>query len=656
MARTEATTHKPRTPFWNPRTSFVIVAILTISACVVVRLLDGLQNAGAQRGEAQPTKTSSALPESVVAVIDGKPIHRKNLANECLKRFGEEVLESLISKTILLNECKQRQVTVTREEVEQEIESMGTKFGLPKARWLELLHVERGISPAQYRADVIWPTLALRKLGAQTLRVSEQEIHQACESQYGAKVSVRLIAVTQRDKAERIHQMATQQPGKFARLAMDHSEDTNSAAYGGVVPPIRRDMGNPKLESAVFALKPGEISGIIPVANQFLILKCENHLPPVKVSDRDMKALRAKLVQRIRRQKEREVAATTFEKLQQTARPELVFYDAQLRQQMPGVAAVVVGQQITVGRLAEACIERHGTEVLEIEINRRLLQQELLHKRAKVEQNDIDREIKRAARVFGITKNDGSADVRRWLKMVTEEEGATEEIYISDVVWPTVALKKMVGNSITVTEDDLHKGFEANYGERVECLAIVLSDQRRAATVHQEANETKTDAHFGRLASVYSIEPVSRNNNGKIPPIARHSGQPHVEKQAFNMQPGEISSIIVSQDRFIILRCLGRTKPVVEDFSAVRNLLHENLREKKLRVKMATTFDLIKERAQIDNFLAKTSQPGKRREQTASGNLGPDGRGQPRSRRPVTMDRPVVSASATAAVRSTKRR
>ena len=102
------------------------------------------------------------------------------------------------------------------------------------------------------------------------------------------------------------------------------------------------------------------------------------------------------------------------------------------------------------------------------------------------------------------------------------------------------------------------------------------------------------------------------------------------------MQPGEISPIIVSQDRFIILRCLGRTKPVVEDFAAVRNLLHEDLREKKLRVKMATTFDLIKERAQIDNFLAKTSQSGKRR--------------------PVTTDRPVVSASATAAARSTKRR
>ena len=647
MDRTDATTIQPGASFWNPRTGFALVAILTISTCVAVRLLDGLPSATAQREGRVPAQTKSSAPAAnVVAVLDGKPFARNDLARECLKRFGEDVLESLVNKSILLDECKRRHVAVTREEVEQEIELMATKFSLPKARWLEMLHEERGISPAQYRADVVWPTLALRKLGAQTLQISDQEIQQAYDSQYGAKVSVRLIAVSQKLKAQNIHQILTQEPDRFARLAMDESEDTNSAAFGGVVPPIRHGMGNVELESAAFALKPGEISQVIPVANQFVIIKCEQHLQPIAVPSKDRKTIRANLETKIRRQREREVAAQTFDRLQEAAKPQLIFNDPQQRQKSPGVAAIVGGKQISVGKLAEACLQRHGEEVLEIEINRRLLQEELKRNRTAVVQDDIDREVSRAASAFGITKRDGSADVARWLKMVTDEEGVTQSIYLSDVVWPTVALKKLVGNNVTVTDDDLQRGFEANYGERVECLAIVLSDQRRAAKVREEANKIDTNDNFGHLASVYSIEPISRNNHGRIPPIARFSGQPHVEAEAFKLQPGKISPVIVSHDRFIILRCLGRTKPVTTDPAAVRELLQEDLLEKKLRVEMAKTFEQIKQQAQIDNFLAKKTQPGRPRRVAARGTSG-----QPRARRPANGAGRVAPASATAPLR-----
>lgn len=666
MDRQDATTQKPLKTLWKTRMSFVVVTIITISTCVAIRLLDGLQTADAQRQKSQSVKASSSATASsettpptqnVVAVINGKPIYRKDLAHECLKRFGEDTLESLVNKTLLLDECKKQKVSVSREEVEKEIESMATRFGLPKARWLEMLKQERDISPAQYRSDIIWPTLALQKLGAQSLQISEHEIHEAYESQYGAKVSVRLIAVTQREKAEQIHQIASGDPEKFASLAMDHSEDTNSAAYGGIVPPIRRYMGNRELETAAFALKEGEISSIISIANQFIILKCQKHLPPASVSRQDMKTVRTKLEERIARQKEREVAAETFERIQQAASPQLILNDPARRQRMPGVAAIIGGKQITVRHLAEACVERHGAEALESEINRRLLKQELQHKQATIEKSDINQEIERAARAFGITTSDGSADVDRWLKMVTEKEGVTPEIYITDVVWPTVALKKLLDDGIVVTKEDLRKGFESNYGTRIECLAIVLSDQRRAAKVHREALETNSDNHFGQLASVYSIEPVSRNNNGKIPPIARYSGQPHVEKQAFQLQPGEISPVIVSHDRFIILRCIGRTKPVTKDFAAVQDLLHEELLEKKLRVEMANLFDQIKEQAQIDNFLAKTSQSGKQRELAAATTAKSPQNGQPQARLPVTPNRPEPDNTNATAVRTpTKRR
>ena len=59
------------------------------------------------------------------------------------------------------------------------------------------------------------------------------------------------------------------------------------------------------------------------------------------------------------------------------------------------------------------------------------------------------------------------------------------DLYVRDAVWPSVALKKLVDDQVTITEQDIQSGFEANYGERVEVLAIVMQNQRIAQRVWQ---------------------------------------------------------------------------------------------------------------------------------------------------------------------------
>jgi parvulin-like peptidyl-prolyl isomerase len=155
-----------------------------------------------------------------------------------------------------------------------------------------------------------------------------------------------------------------------------------------------------------------------------------------------------------------------------------------------------------------------------------------------------------------------------------------------------------------VTADDMQKGFEANYGERVEVLAIVLSSQRRAQEVWEMARNNPTEDFFGELASQYSVEPVSNANRGRVPPIRKHGGNETLEKEAFGLQPGELSGLIATGDKYIILRCLGRTDPVVNDASSVENELYKELYERKLRIEMANEFDRLKEAAKVQTFLA----------------------------------------------------
>lgn len=599
-------------------------AVLAVSSLTVIAICVGLrqcwqsspadaQVASRSVSTQQPTAQASTQPKQthdIVAVVNGNDIRHQELAHKSLSRFGEAVLESLVNKHLILQACEKSNVAVTKEDVEAEVASMAKKFGLSTERWLEMLEQERDIKPQQYRSDIVWPTLALRKISSADVTIEDEELREAYATQFGPTVRVLMISTTSREKTDWLRAQAMQDPKEFGTLAKDHSEDKTSAAARGQLPPIRRHVGNPELEEVAFGLAQNEISPVLHIANQYVILMCQEHLPSTALSPEDRVRVSGELRERVRQRKLRSAAAVVFKKLQQAATITNVYNSPELRSQMPGVAATVNDKSITIRELSEYCIERHGLDVLDQAINRRILEQELKRRGLVVNEQDIDGEVSRAARAYGFTSEDGTPDIDEWLTMVTEQDGLSIDLYAADIVWPTVALKKLVGERVKVTEEDMQKGFESNYGQRVECLAIVMSDERRAQEVWDLARANPTDEFFGQLAEQYSIEPVSRSNSGKIPPIRRHGGQPLVEEEAFQLKPGELSSIIATGNRMILLRCLGRTTPVVQEMRAVRDLLYEDIKEKKLRIGMADEFNRLRNSAQIDNFLANTTQSG----------------------------------------------
>jgi len=575
----------------------------------------------ANRGTAQGFVGDTKLPnQNVAAVVNGQPITRQDLGKECMRRYGEDVLESIVNKHLIMQECQQRGIAITNDDVENEVDDMATKFGLSKDRWLHMLETEREIKPDQYRREIIWPTLALRRLAAQSIVVTTEELREAFESQYGRSVKVRVISVANQEKANRVLQLALASPKDFGDLAKEHSEDTNSAAARGMNPPIRMHVGNEEIERVAFGLKVGEVSPVIHAANQYLILQCVEHVPAANyVAGEPLERIKQQLHDQIRDNKLRTAAADLFKELQQRAKVVNVFNDPNLSKQLPGVAATVNNRQITLAQLSEECYLRHGKDVLDGEINRSVLQQELQRQNRAVTDRAIDEEIARAADAYGYIRPDNSPDVDAWLKSVTETDGVTVELYVRDAVWPSVALKALVADRVKITQEDLDRGYASNYGERVKVLVIVLGNQRQAQQIWKEAREADSDEAFGKLAHEYSIEPVSRANFGQVPPIRRFGGssQKSIEDEAFRLQPGELSQIVVTGDKHIIMRCLGRTKPVDVNRQTVEAELHKDIQEKKMRLEMAKEFDRLKEYAQIDNFLAGTSQSGKRRTQAA---------------------------------------
>ena len=549
---------------------------------------------------------SSGRKLQVMAVVNQEQITRQELAREVLRRYGTEVLESLVNKKLILQACQKQRIVVTNKDVEDEVGRIASQFGLSTDRWLSLLQNDRDISPDKYRRDIVWPTLALRRLAADRIQVTDEELKRAFEREYGSRIKVRMIMVSNRQLAEKLRAQAVADPKRFGDLAKEHSEDRNSASARGLVPAIRQHSGESNIEKAAFAMSVGDISQVISLANQYFILKCEKRVPPIYVAERLRADANRRLKDRIVDGKLRVTAAALFQQLQETAKVVIAYNDEELRKKMPGIAATINAQAITVQQLAEECITRYGAEVLDGEINRKLLMQALAGSRKQVLPKDIDEEIERAADSYGYLTKKGKPDVSAWLKDVTEKDGATVDLYVRDAVWPTVALKKLVEGQVTVTAADLKLGFESNYGSRMEVLAIVLGDQRQASRVWEMARNKPTDLYFGQLAEQYSIEAISKANRGKVPPIRRHGGRPQIEQEAFGLKAGELSGVVALGDKFVIMRCLGKTKPVVTNFDAVKEELKKDISEKKRRIIMAREFDRLKERAEVINFLRPT--------------------------------------------------
>lgn len=548
---------------------------------------------------------------NIAAVINGEPISRQSIGQQCLVRWGEETLEGLVNKQLITEACESLGIVISDRDVTDEISSIARKFGMSVDQYVKMLKDERDVSETEYRRDIVWPSLALKRLAADKLRVTQEQLDQEYESEYGPKVQVRMISLTSAAKAQQVLRLAKAQPTEFERLAKEHSEDPNSASAKGLIPPIRKHMGEPAIEQAVFALQPGEVSEIVHAANQYLIFRCERHVPAATISPQYRKQTTERLRERIVERNLRKASGEIFKQLQSKATIVNVMNDPKLSKQSPGVAAFVNNKQITKKQLIDECILRHGREMVQTEINYRLLNQALRKRNLTVSQDGINAEVARAARTFGYIKDNDEADVKAWVSAVTEQEGVGVKEYVRDAVWPTVALKQLVGNKVTVTQEDLEKGFEANYGPRVEVLAIVVANMKIAQEVWDMARKNATKEFFGQLAEQYSVEPVSRANFGEIPPIRRYGGQPQIENEAFKLQPGELSGIVAMGDKYIIMKCLGLTKPIVEELADVKTELEQDIREKKLRLAMADEFDRLLQSAQIDNFLEGTSQTGR---------------------------------------------
>ncbi len=279
----------------------------------------------------------------------------------------------------------------------------------------------------------------------------------------------------------------------------------------------------------------------------------------------------------------------------------------------PEVLARVDKDSITYDTVAEECVKRYGREVLDDLIHRLIIQQACEANQINVSEQEISDEIGRIAKRFHL-------DVNQWLQMLQAERNISPIQYRQSVIFPMLALKKLAGEEVDVTEKDINEAFVRNYGPRVKARMIMFDNQRRAQAGWDQLKNNPDD--FETLAAKLSIDPNSRALGGQIPPIPRFNGNEQLENAAFRLKKDEISGVIeVGPSRYVVLKCEGRTEPVVTDIDEVKSVLYDELKESKIQADVAKIFEKLKKETIVDNYLTQTSNRPERNA-AASGPIG----------------------------------
>ena len=233
------------------------------------------------------------LDSEVVAVINGEEISRDTLANVLININGAEGLERIIRRTLVKQEANKRNLTITGEEVAERVElhinaqiqQQMKQGGLKDEQDLKRELEKAGMTLEKYRTNIakmfkltngqIEAELLAEKIIRETVKITNEELHEAFEEQLGEKILARQIVFRSiRDAEKALERLKS--GANFESLAKKESIDRNSASRGGRMRPFGPEgvMGK-----AVASLKNGELSDIVKTDSGYHIIKLEKRIP-----------------------------------------------------------------------------------------------------------------------------------------------------------------------------------------------------------------------------------------------------------------------------------------------------------------------------------------------------------------------------------------
>lgn len=232
-----------------------------------------------QRDTGASTTTAAVLPAGAVAVVNGEVIAEKDLVDFLISRSGRQGIQQLLVLRLIDQELRRRGLSVTDAEIKQLLAARIAQAG-GEAAYRQRI-AERGDTLDYVRQYQLRTELALRKLTAHEVAVTEEEVRAAYVANYGEQRQVRrIIADDPRVANDILKQLEAGED--FAAVASARSSEPRDRQVGGLLKPFGRGSlgeGLKAFEDEAFKLKVGQMSGFVGVGDKLIILKLERIIP-----------------------------------------------------------------------------------------------------------------------------------------------------------------------------------------------------------------------------------------------------------------------------------------------------------------------------------------------------------------------------------------
>ena len=242
------------------------------------------------------------------------------------------------------------------------------------------------------------------------------------------------------------------------------------------------------------------------------------------------------------------------------------------------VVAVINGEEISHDMLANVLINLYGREGLERIIRRTLVKQEAEKRNVTVTGEEIKERIE--LHINGQIQNQmkqGGLKDEQDLNRELEKAGVTLEQYRKNIakmykltsgqVEAELLAEKIIKETVTVTDEEIHEVFEEQLGEKILARQIVFRTIRDA---EKNLQRIKSGANFEALAKKESIDRNSASRGGKMRPFGPKG---IMGKAVADLKNGEISDIINSDNGYHIIKLEKRIPRSNKKFSEVKDNL-----------------------------------------------------------------------------------
>ncbi len=231
-------------------------------------------------------KTAKSQGGRVVAYVNGQPVSREEFGEYLIARFGTERLEFMVNRKVVEAECQKYNIYATEAEIAHRLDVDLLAYGGGSVK-MDVTQFEKSVlknfgkTLYEWKEDVIRPKIMMEKLVRGRIKVSEEDVKKGFEAKYGPKVDCRMIVLDGKFRSAAQKTWEEAKKGRSAFIAEASKQFIRQLAEaGGKVPPIHKHLGERSLEETAFAMKEGEISGLLDMRDGTLvILMCERQLP-----------------------------------------------------------------------------------------------------------------------------------------------------------------------------------------------------------------------------------------------------------------------------------------------------------------------------------------------------------------------------------------